>query len=403
MPFGWTEEQESWRRAVRDFAQKEIAPRSREIDTTGRIPPEIIKDMAGMGLLAPTVSEEYGGSRIGVTMAALAAEELGRAEISLAVPVFYLVQAAWGFILDRHAQAGLKAELLPRVTSGRAFLGIATTEPGGGSDIEGAIRCRGERAADGGWLLSGEKMYISGVREALALGGSHLTLARTDPAAGRRGLTFFAVPLKDNPYITTTLLEDWGRQGVSTGGFNMDSLPLPDGNRVGEVGRGFYLAMEGFTYARILIGATCVGAAEAGLRMGVEYIRRRRAFGKPLAAYQGISFPAAERYTDIEAARLLTYKAAWMADEMYANAAFKPNEVALVAAMAKLRAPVMAFATLNEVADWLGAMGYTKEYPLEMGIRGVRSYSIGAEGAMNIMRMIIARELIGGEYTNPRR
>ncbi len=400
MHFGWTEEQQMWRRAVRDFAQKKIAPRSREIDSTGHIPAELIKGMADMGLLAPTVSEEYGGQGMNITMATIAAEELGRADISLALPVMYLVQASWGYVFDRYASPQLKQELLPAVTAGKAFLGIATTEPGGGSDIEGATRCRAEQTADG-WVLNGEKMYISGIKEELAMGGAHMTLVRTDPRGAHRGFTFFAVPLKDNPHVTTTLVEDWGRQGISTGGFNMENLPLPDKNRVGEVNRGFYYAMEGFTLARILIGATCVGAAEAGLQMGVDYIKQRKAFGKPLATFQGISFPAAERYTDIETARLLTYKAAWMADELYANGTFKHKEVALYGAMAKLRAPVMAFETLNEVANWLGAMGYTKEYPIEMGIRGVRSYSIGAEGAMNIMRMIIARELIGAEYTSP--
>jgi acyl-CoA dehydrogenase len=401
MEFGWTEEQQMWRRAVREFAQKKIAPRSREIDSSGRIPPELIKGLAEMGLLAPTVSEEHGGQGMSITLATIAAEELGRADISLALPVMYLVQASWGLIFDRYASPELKQEILPRVTAGKAFLGIATTEPGGGSDIEGATRCKAERTDDG-WLLNGEKMYISGIKEELVMGGVHMTLVRTDPAAQHRGFTFFAVPLQDNPHVTTTLVEDWGRQGISTGGFNMDNLPLSDKNRIGEAGRGFYYAMEGFTLARILIGATCVGAAEAGLQMGVEYIKQRKSFDKPLAAFQGISFPAAERFTDIETARLLTYKAAWMADQLYTRNAFKHKEVALYAAMAKLRAPIMAFETLNEVANWLGAMGYTKEYPIEMGIRGVRSYSIGAEGALNIMRIIIARELIGAEYTAPR-
>ena len=400
MHFGWTEEQKMWRRAVRDFAQKKILPRSREIDETGQIPAELIKSMAEMGLLAPTVSEEYGGQGMDITMAAIAAEELGRAEISLALPALYLVEASWGYVFDRYASPELKKDILPRVTAGKGFLGIATTEPGGGSDIEGATRCKAVRVPDG-WMLDGEKMYISGIREELAMGGIHMTLVRTDPGAHHRGFSFFAVPLKDNPQVTTTLMEDWGRQGISTGGFNMENLVLPEKHLIGEVNRGFYYAMEGFTLARILIGATCVGAAEAGLQMGVEYIKQRKAFGKPLATFQGISFPAAERFTDIETASLLTYKAAWMADELYASGAFKHKEVALYAAMAKLRAPVMAFETLNEVANWLGAMGYTKEYPIEMGIRGVRSYSIGAEGAMNIMRMIIARELIGGEYTSP--
>lgn len=402
MDFGWTEEQQMWRKAVRDFAQKKIAPRVREIDSGHAIPDDIIKGMAEMGLWAPTVAEEYGGQGMSVTLATIAAEELGRADISLALPVMYLVEASWGFIFDRYASAELKAEILPKVTAGRYFLGIATTEPGGGSDIEGATRSRGEKQADGSWLLNGEKIYISGIRESLRMGGVHMTLVRTDPQAGHRGFTFFAVPLKDNPHVTTTLIENWGRTGISTGGFTMENMPLADRYRIGEEGRGFYYAMEGFTFARALIAATCVGAAETALQMGVEYIKQRKAFGKPLAAFQGINFPAAERFTDIEAARLLTYKAAWMADEMYARGGFKHRDIALYGAMAKLRAPIMAFETFNEVANWLGAMGYSKEYPIEMGIRGVRSYSIGAEGAMNVMRMIIARELIGGEFTNPR-
>lgn len=402
MEFGWTEEQQMWRKAVRDFAQKKIAPRVREIDSGHHIPEEIIKGMADMGLWAPTVSEKYGGQGMNMTMATIAAEELGRADISLAIPVMYLVQASWAFVFERYASEALKAEILPGVTAGKNFLGIASTEPGGGSDIEGVTRSRAERAADGNWVLNGEKLYISGITESLRMGGAYMTLVRSDPAAGHRGFTFFAVDIKDNPHVTTTLIHNWGRTGISTGGFNMENMPLDDHYRIGEAGRGFYYAMEGYTYARALIGATCCGAADTALQMGVEYIKQRKSFGKPLAAYQGINFPAAERFTDIEAARLLTYKAAWMADEMYANGSFKHKDVALFGAMAKLRAPIMAFETFNEVANWLGAMGYSTEYPIEMGIRGVRSYSIGAEGGMNIMRMIIARELIGNEYTNPR-
>lgn len=402
MDFGWTEEQQMWRKAVRDFAQKKIAPRVREIDSGHHIPEEIIKGMADMGLWAPTVSEKYGGQGMNMTMATIAAEELGRADISLALPVMYLVQASWGFVFERYASEALKAELLPGVTAGKNFLGIASTEPGGGSDLEGVTRSRAERAADGHWVLNGEKLYISGITESLRMGGAYMTLVRSDPAAGHKGFTFFAVDIKDNPHVTTTLIHNWGRTGISTGGFNMENMPLADHYRIGEAGRGFYYAMEGYTYARALIGATCCGAADTALQMGVEYIKQRKSFGKPLAAYQGINFPAAERFTDIEAARLLTYKAAWMADEMYAGGSFKHKDVALFGAMAKLRAPIMAFETFNEVANWLGAMGYSTEYPIEMGIRGVRSYSIGAEGGMNIMRMIIARELIGNEYTNPR-
>lgn len=404
MDFSWTKEQEMWRNSVREFAQKEISPRAREIDTSGKIPEEIIKGMAGLGLLALTVSEDYGGAAADWTMAAIAAEELGRADMSLATAVLYLLEASWGFIFNRYGTEEAKREYLPRVTKGEAFLGIATTESGGGSDIVGACRTRAVQEGNE-WILNGEKLYISGVAESLRMGGIHLTLARTtpDPAAGHRAFSLFAMPLKDNPGISTTLLEEMGRMGISSGGFAMENAGLPKHHLVGEVNRGFYHVMEGFSAARVLIGATCVGAARAALEMGMDYIKERKAFGRPIASYEGIQFPLAEHYINIESAELLTYKAAWMMDAMYRERKFTHYDVALAAAMPKLRAPTYAFRVMNEVADWLGAMAYTKEYPLEMGIRGIRSYSIGAEGTQNIMRLIIARELLGTEFLPYRR
>jgi len=395
MDFEWSEEQRLWRQAVRDFAQKEITPRVREIDTAGRIPPQIIQGMARLGLLAPLCSEEVGGAGMDWTMAAIAAEELGRADISLAIPVLYLVEAAWGFVFDRYGAPELKAEILPKVTAGQAFLGIATTEPGGGSDILGACRTKAVKQGDE-WVLNGEKMYISGVRESLALGGIHLLLARTnpDPAAEHRAFTFFGLPLKDTPGISPTYFEDMGRMGISTGGFALEDVHLPAAHMVGELNRGFYHAMEGFSAARVLIGATCVGASQAVLELGMQHIQERHAFGQPLAAHQGISFPLADRYADLESTRLLVYKAAWIMDQKYGAGTRSHYDIALAAALAKLRAPRVGFEIMNEVADWFGAMAYTKECPVEMGIRGIRSYSIGAEGTMNVMRMIIARELL---------
>jgi acyl-CoA dehydrogenase len=399
MDFSWTEEQKLWRDAVRDFAQTEIAPRVREIDSTERIPLEIIRGMAKMGLLAPLVREEYGGAGADWTMAAIAAEELGRADISLAIPVLYLVEAAWGFVFDRYGTPELKEEVLPRVTRGEAFLGIATTEPGGGSDILGACRTRAVRHGEG-WTLNGEKSYISGVRESLKWGGIHLLLARTDPdpAAGHRAFSFFALPLQGTPGISPTYFQDMGRMGISTGGFALEDVRLPARHQVGGLNRGFYHAMEGFSAARTLIGATCVGAAEAVMRLGMDHIREREAFGRPLASFEGIQFPLAELYAEWQSVRLLTYQAAWTMDQKYRHDAASHRDIALAAAMAKLRAPVVGFRLMNEVADWFGAMAYTKECPVEMGIRAIRSYSIGAEGTTNIMRMIIARELLGREF-----
>jgi acyl-CoA dehydrogenase len=397
--FSWTEEQRLWRRAVRDFAQHEIAPRVREIDTEERIPRDIIEGMAEMGLLAPTVGEEYDGAGADWMMAAIAAEELGRADISLAVPVLYLVEAAWGFIFYQYGSDRLKEQYLPKVTRGEAFLGIATTEPGGGSDILGACRTRAEKVGDQ-WAFNGEKVYISGVRESLEWGGIHLMLARTDSDedAGHRAFTFFAMPLKGTQGITPTFFEDMGRMGISTGGFALDGVRLPADHQVGEFNRGFYHAMEGFSAARTLIGATCVGASEAVLEMGMEQIKMRQAFGRPIASFEGVQFPLADLYTDLEGTRLSTYKAAWTMDQMYEHDEATHYDIALAAAMAKLKAPILGFKIMNEVADWFGAMAYTKECPVEMGIRGIRSYSIGAEGTPNVMRMIIARELLGQEF-----
>jgi len=399
MNFSWTDEQRLWRRAVRDFAQNEIAPRVREIDEEEVIPREIIKGMADMGLLAPTVGEAYGGAGADWMMATIAAEELGRADISLAVPVLYLVEAAWGFVFSQYGSERLKEAYLPKVTRGEAFLGIATTEPEGGSDILGACRTHGRRDGDE-WVLNGEKVYISGVRESLEWGGIHLMLARTDPdeEAGHRAFTFFALPLKGTAGISPTFFDDMGRMGISTGGFALDDVRVPADHMVGELNRGFYHAMEGFSAARTLIGATCVGASEAALEMGMEQIKMRHAFGRPIGSFEGVQFPLADLYTDLEGVRLSTYKSAWIMDQMYEQGEAGHHDVALAAAMAKLKAPALGFRIVNEVADWFGAMAYTKECPIEMGIRGIRSYSIGAEGTPNVMRMIIARELLGQEF-----
>ncbi|PNX49686.1 MAG: acyl-CoA dehydrogenase [Thermoplasmata archaeon M9B1D] len=397
MDFSWTTEQELWRKTVREFAQKKIKPKVREIDTNKKIPEEIIKEMGRLGLLAPTVSSEYGGADLDWTMAAIAAEEIGRADISLAIPVLYLVESSWGFILDRYGTKEVKEEFLPKITKGEAFCGIAVTEPEGGSDILGAGKTKAEKKSKN-WVLNGEKIFISGVKESSKWGGIHLTLVRTDPKAGHKGFSFFAVPLKNNKNIETTLFEDMGRMGISTGGFTMNNLELSQEYMIGEENRGFYYTMEGFSAARMLIGATCVGASETALELGIEHIKNRKAFGRAIGSFEGIQFPLAEHYTNIESVKLLTYKAAWIMDKKYKEGKFSHKDISLAAAMSKLRAPVYGFQLMNDVADWFGAIGYTKEYPIEMGIRGIRSYSIGAEGTMNVMKIIIGRELLGKDF-----
>jgi acyl-CoA dehydrogenase len=225
-------------------------------------------------------------------------------------------------------------------------------------------------------------------------------LARTDPSpeAGHKAFTFFALPLKGTEGISPTYFEDMGRMGISTGGFALEDVRLPGDHQVGELNRGFYHAMEGFSAARTLIGATCVGASQAVLDMGMDHIREREAFGRPLASFEGIQFPLADLYAELEGVRLSTYKAAWTMDQKYSHEAATHYDIAIAAAIAKMQAPKIGFEIMNEVANWYGAMAYTKECPVEMSIRSIRSYSIGAEGAVNIMRMIIARELLGQDF-----
>jgi acyl-CoA dehydrogenase len=186
--------------------------------------------------------------------------------------------------------------------------------------------------------------------------------------------------------------------GISTGGFAMENVRLPSRYQVGDLNRGFYHAMEGFSAARTIIGATCVGAAEAGLNLGMDWIKQRKSFGRPIASYEGIQFPLADLWARLEGTRLSVYKAAWEMDRFYQRGEGGHHDIAMAAAIVKLHAPMLAWDALNEVANWYGAAAYSKEYPIEMGIRGVRSYSIGAEGSVNIQRLIIARELLGPEF-----
>ncbi|MFW9984351.1 MAG: acyl-CoA dehydrogenase family protein [Candidatus Odinarchaeota archaeon] len=402
MDFEFSQDEELFRQTVREFAQKEIRPHTREMDETGQLPKGLVKKMADLGLLGITIPEKYGGAGGNFMQTCIAAEELARADLSIAIPVFYLVEASWAWVFARHGTEEAKQEILPKVASGEYFFGIATTEPGGGSDIVGATTSTIDPKGDK-YVVNGEKVYISGVRESTTeMKGRYFTTAYLDKKASpkHRGIAAFILPVeKDTPGLTPTLFEDWGRMGISTGGFAMDNVEIPKHWLIGEPNRGFVYSMEGFSAARVIIGATCIGCALEGLEIGKDYIRQRKAFGKELGKYEGISFPLAEWHSKLMGDRLIMYNAAWIMDKMYAgDSKYTHFDVALWTAMAKLRAPIDAFAILNEVADWHGAFAYTKDSELDLGIRGVRSYSIGAEGGMNVMRLIIARELLGKDF-----
>ncbi len=393
MDFSFTEEQELFRRSIRDFCETRIAAVSDEIDEKGEIPRSLVEELGTSGLLGLTVSKEYGGSASGFVKALIAAEEIARADMSMAVAVFFLVEAGWSFLLDRYGTKRARDEILPDVLKGKSFLGIASTEAAGGSDIASVsttLQMKGDVL-----IMSGSKAYISGVREAAQHGGGYITVTRTDKKAGHKGLSLCYLPVKDKSGITVSASRQMGREGISNGFIVIKNVELPGHYLIGEWNRGFYYALEGFNCARTLVSAACIGAAERALELGVERIRNRKVFNSPLAKFEGIQFQLADAYARLEAARLLVLKAAWMLDETYAGKGVDHEELNKAVAAAKLTAPAVAFDIIKDVMIWHGAYGYTREAGLERGLRGVTSYLVGAEGAQNIMRLIIAKEILG--------
>jgi len=398
MQFNFSPEHELFRKTVREFCKREITPLSREMERVGRMPDSIIRGLSKMGLFGLAVPTEYGGSGADAISAGIAGEEIAHADLSCATAVLYLVPVAWSYVLSKYGTHLLKRKTLPNITSGKGFLGIAATEPGAGSDL--ANMTTNAKRVGSEYVLNGEKMYISGIREAkdqMSDGSGYLTLAKTDTGSGTRGMSFFFVPFKDTEGLSTTYLEEMGRRGMSAGGFLMKDVHVPVENRLGEENKGFYYAMEGFDFARAIIAAVCCGAAMGAIEMGMEYIKQRKAFAHPIARYEGIQFKLAEDYTRVDAARLLAYRALWMYDREQRDGNFKRLEVTKAAAEAKMLAPVTAFETINDVLQWFGAFGYTLDCPIEMGLRGVRSYML-AEGSTEIMKIIVARELLGKEF-----
>ncbi|MDH5481523.1 MAG: acyl-CoA/acyl-ACP dehydrogenase [Candidatus Bathyarchaeota archaeon] len=398
--FAFTDEQELFRNALREWCQKTIPlEKIREMDSRGEIPNEILKSIADMGLLIMTAPQEHGGTGADWVTACIAAEELGYADVSIALPVLWLVESSWGFVVDKYCGEEVREAVIRKAIKGEAFIGIASTESGGGSDVA-AFKSTARRQGND-WILNGEKMYISGTEEAKKLGGGYFVIARTSPApadAMHRGMTGFYLPMDAPGVEINKRFDDMGRMAISTGGFMMKDVRIPDSYRLGDVDKGFYLTMEGFDNARILIAGVCVGAAQRALEVGMDYIKERRAFGRPIGKFEGIQFELADDWAQLQAIRSLVYRTAWMNDKRYKEGKFTPLEVSQMIAACKLIAPHFAFDVYKRAMIWLGAYGYTKECPLEMGLRGIMSYCVGAEGATNIQRIVIARELLGKEY-----
>ncbi len=392
MEFRLSDEEEAFQSAVRRFGDRVLRPNEAEIDNRGAIPASVLAGMAELGLLAMPVPERYGGIGASAVLTELAAEEIGRGDSSMATAVFFLLEAGWGHLLARFGTEETRTEVLPPVCAGKAFLGIATTEPTGGSDLA-AMRTTSRR--DGAaFVLRGEKSFISGVEEARSLGGGHLTL--TKGAAG--GFNFLYVPTRTDG-ISTQRFHNMGRMGISTGSLTYQDARVPEKYLVGAESKGFECAMEGFRIARTFVAAACVGAAERALETGMAYIRERPAFGQPLGKFEGIQFELVDLWTQVEAVKWQCRRAAWLLDTytLKGDTAHR-SEVDRAVAAVKLTAPPLAFECVKRVMMWFGAAGYTTDVGLERGLRGIMSYLVGAEGGLNIMRIILGRELLGREF-----
>ncbi len=399
MEFRLTAEQELWKNTVREFAERELEPIARKIDEEWeRIPDEIIRKMADLGIFGVTIPEEYGGMAMpGEEMqyAVITIHELARGELSMSLPVYTLLCIGWPLLLVPYGTKEAKEEILPKVASGEWFLGINTTEPGGGSDLANIVtvgRSDGDK-----WIVNGEKAYISGVREATERGGGHLTLFKTDPTKGYKGTTFAYFPA-DAPGTTYTTYRDMGRMGLSTGGFVYKNVEIPKKYILGEENKGFYVNMEGFNVARALVSAACLGGAEKCLEISREYTKQRVLFGRPLVNFEAISFEIADDYAQLELLKLMLQKGAWMIDQFYQDrSSFTKEEINRTISICKAHAPMLAVEIAKHGMMYHGASGYTKDTPLEMALRGFMSYVVGAEGGYHIQKIIIARDYIGEE------
>jgi cyclohexanecarboxyl-CoA dehydrogenase len=379
MDLAFSPEQDELVRTLRHFARRELAPRSAHWDRTGEFPWEAWRRMGELGLLGLRVPEAYGGQAADFLTFGIAMEEIGRGDFSCT----YGIQLAGlaGEILGRSGTEEVKTRWLPPTASGLAVVALALTEPGAGSDAAN-LACRAERDGDG-YVITGEKSGISLGMAAQAA----IVFARTDPGGRARGVTAFVVPL-DLPGVSRSPLRDMGTRAIGRAVLAFDHVRLPVSHRLGEEGTGFYQVMQGFDYNRIGIALACLGVAQQSVEETMGYVKERKAFGRALARFEGVSFAIAEAATHLEACRWLCYRALWLADQG------RPHTKE--SAMTKWWGPRLAVDTIHQCLLLHGHYGYTDELPFEQRMRDVIGLEIG-DGASEVMKMVVARELMGRE------
>jgi alkylation response protein AidB-like acyl-CoA dehydrogenase len=380
MDFNLTDEQRAWQKTVHDFVVKEVQPRAHEVDETGEFNWDAARKGAKLGLLGLGVPEEYGGAGMDSISAAIAIEELGWACGSTALAL--AAHNGLGTLpIVNYAGAALKQHWLPLVASGRARLGsLALTEPGAGSDLQGGVTTKAARIG-GKWVINGSKMWCTNASIAEYI----LTLVRTDPAGGRRSLSLILVPTDAGGLTVGSPEKKMGLHGSPTSAVTYADVHVPLDNLLGEEGDGLYQALATLDAGRISIAAISVGLAQAALEHATAYAKERQAFGRSISSFEAIQWMLADAVTEIGAARLLVYHAAWLKDQ---GLAYTKD-----AAMAKLFASEMAERVCRNAIQIHGGYGYSSEYPVERIYRDARLMTIG-EGTSEVQRLVIARSAL---------
>lgn len=381
MDFELTDEQRMIRDMVRDFAMNEIAPHASEIDEKSEFPAEIIKKMADLGMLGLPFPEKYGGSGADTLSYALTVEELAAASGTVALTYNAHVSLASMPIYVFGTEAQKQKWLVP-LASGERLGAFALTEPQAGSDAA-ALRTRAEKRG-GEWVLNGQKMWISNG----SVAGSILVAAKTNPEAGAKGISAFIVPA-DAPGLRVGKDEPkMGMRGSHTNELFFDDCRIPEENLLGTLNEGFKQFMITLDSGRIAVAAMALGLARAAMEKSVAYARERQAFGRPISEFQAIQFKLADMAIELEAARLMIYKTAWAKE--------RGEKITKLAAMAKVFATEAAERVCSQAIQVHGAMGFSREMPVERYYRDCRLTLIG-DGTSDIQRMIIGRQVVRGE------
>lgn len=380
MNFSLNEEQVLLKQTIHDFVLKEVISKAKEWDEKEEVPLNTLKKLSELGIMGMTVESKYGGSELDPISIALVIEELARGDGSLALTIAAHNGLACGHI-SRFGNDAQKKEFLPDLASGKKIGGWGLTEAGSGSDA-GAMKTTAKKDGSN-WIINGTKMFISNA----TIGETFVVLAVSDPQKGKKGITAFIVTKSDKGVKSGRKLEKMGMRSSDTSELILEDVKVPDSRRLGELNQGFINTLMILDRGRISIGALAVGLAQASLDESIKYANQRETFGKLLKEHEVIRFMLADMKVDIEAARLLVYRASTLAGEG------KP--FTLEASIAKLFSSEAAMRVCNKGIQIHGGYGYIREFPVERYLRDVKLCEIG-EGTSEVQRLVISRELLKG-------